>query len=1440
MPDEPVGDSPRARPRKFAEDFAAKWSQASITGRSRSPEEIDRAIAANREDPALHFERGVALADLGRLEDALDSFHDVIRLDPDFPRVWAARARVLLLLGRGGSPPPEDVLDSESHGEALRPIPRRILAPIHDLERELRELEKRAEPTRSADPELDARLARWRKQGFDVEPIQRALLSDPAVARSLAGTFEENLPRLRELRREVEDLVLPGRREEFEALLRSMRQPLDIDRYEEEVLALLRSADEAPGPEPPRPAPEAPGRQPARSPGPVGLEARTDLSEKTGRTNGLTNGLRGHTNGLTNGLRGRTNGLVNGLRGRTNGLTNGVRGRTNGLVNGTRGRTNGLVNGLRGRVNGLTNGLVNGNRGRTNGLVNGTRGRTNGLVNGTRGRTNGVTNGLTNGLRSAKLGITNGLTNGMGLTNGLGSVRHGRDRRFAWWKVYLVPLIAITLLAVPFFTPPNAPPGLYGVTVDGSLGDWAGLSASILPHTRAAVPSSTDVIETGIVEDQESLALYIRVSGSLALAGDVALQGPDTLRVYLDTDRDPATGYRVEGTGADLLVEVVGFGGSLRSATLLRHRTPANWYDWNEWEGAGAVPAAVRADVVELLLDRDLLVPGVPPEVVVRSQAADGSLDSADAVISPEPGALIATSRSLAPAVVPRLVPTDLLELALSARGAAVTVRQVRLALLGTVSETAISAVAPPTLTRTGGGSFTGTVSGPTLLFDLDQTFAAGETAVFTAALRLDGGDGSSVGLGVESPRDIDLDQGAVTLVEAPSARGLGTIGAPTPAAVIDGGFAEWNETALPAGDASTMGNADIDLVGAATRADASSAYAYVHVAGRLFAGAKIPLRPLRYTPAGEADSDRDTMPDAVDPFPRDFDNDGIEDTATPNDVDGDGLLDYPAGTDLTLQMTIGAKWSDPSVFPPGFLGRQVSLYIGPVAKTPVIGGDTLRVYYDADPAAGGGFAVGSILADYMVELVGREGWVIPGGARVFAFPPTAAPYDWSAWAYLGPAAFAKDLSRVELRATLGVALDANTTAVYMELVDWQGGSDSDQAPLGTRSASAPGTRGSIIVVPLFSGTGDHKFVVTGTGDYRLNDEFKKISMRFTARASVTATDIRVYVSAATPGGQATWNLELRSNSGGNPDEAAAALCTGTISPTAAGWVSVACTASITSGTVYHVYVAFSGSGTKPNAGKYIDIRYTTPNNQKQVYDGATDSNTNVLTCGASGCSWSAVNAQPVFLVNHATQVNGNPFYTYSEVTIYGATGRGNKFSVSANNNYVKAEFYVKKVGSPTGNLFFILRQVGGSELVNVSVAASAVSTSYAWISFTFSSTALSTGNTYAAYLQAPSGTDASNYFAVSVNQADSASPYPSFTFDGTTTFRTDVTLGTPSFGDTTNHDIPFALHIPEFEGPAAVVAVLGMVALVFSRRRARRGSPASARASRSAGSSSP
>src|SRR3990172_11100421 len=99
------------------------------------------------------------------------------------------------------------------------------------------------------------------------------LLSSAAGAsRPLAGTFEENLPRLRELRREVEDLVLPGRREEFEALLRSMRQPLDIDRYEEEVLALLRSADEAPSPEPPRPAPEAPDRQPARSPGPVGPE----------------------------------------------------------------------------------------------------------------------------------------------------------------------------------------------------------------------------------------------------------------------------------------------------------------------------------------------------------------------------------------------------------------------------------------------------------------------------------------------------------------------------------------------------------------------------------------------------------------------------------------------------------------------------------------------------------------------------------------------------------------------------------------------------------------------------------------------------------------------------------------------------------------------------------------------------------------------------------------------------------------------------------------------------------------------------------------------------------------------------------------------------------------------------------------------------------------
>src|SRR2546428_117485 len=300
-----------------------------------------------------------------------------------------------------------------------------------------------------------------------------------------------------------------------------------------------------------KPEVRAPKPETERGASPVKKPSEKTLSKK-GLTNGLVLGRRGAAKaGRTNGLRGRTNGL----RDRTNGLTNGL-GRTNGLTNGL-GRTNGLTNGL-GRTNGLTNGL-----GRTNGLTNGL------------GRTNGLTNGL---------GRTNGLTNGLGGHRPIGFHALGLRgaMRNAGWKLYLIPLVAVALLLMPLFFVPTYNGPAYPIQIDGQFNDWASVATEAMAGGGVLNPN-VDVVRFGVTPNLGPFAFYVEVAGA-ALAGGGPPPGTmDTVRIFVDIDGSSATGYRIDGLGADRMLEVSGHNRTVLSSTLWEFDSNRNRQDWNGW-----------------------------------------------------------------------------------------------------------------------------------------------------------------------------------------------------------------------------------------------------------------------------------------------------------------------------------------------------------------------------------------------------------------------------------------------------------------------------------------------------------------------------------------------------------------------------------------------------------------------------------------------------------------------------------------------------------------------------------------------------------------------------------------------------------------------------------------------------------------------------------------
>ncbi|HKZ88659.1 MAG TPA: ATPase domain-containing protein [Thermoplasmata archaeon] len=773
------------------------------------------------------------------------------------------------------------------------------------------------------------------------------------------------------------------------------------------------------------------------------------------------------------------------------------RGLTNGSVRESATRKSvGMTNGIRGRTNGLTNGL----RGRTNGLTNGL-GRTNGL-----GEERGQTNGLTNGIASLRRGITNGLTNGNGFTNGLGSPRFRREAYLSRWRLWLIPLVAVGLLLVPLFVPPDlGPPGL--IQIDGQFSDWAPLGL-VVQASRPGLGPNVDLRRLGLVDSGPGLAVYAEVAGEAFSGGGTPVRY-DTLRLFLDIDRNVSTGYRGSGIGADRLVEVLGHSRGISATRLLEwdgNREPS---DWSGWIKGATIRAASLGPRVELEIDWDLLSSEPSPlRMYAHFQAYDGTSDESDAVLALGGSSLLV---DLEPTASEILSGTDreLLRLHLRCLVGVCSYDSVTGTLTGTVNPVAVSALR----LRDPGGAVLQqwTPGGARVTFAFgSRTLDTGASETLSIHADVAGGAGATLGATVTGPGDVSLASGVVTLHTLPSPRSVGYLGFVPAGIAVDGGFSDWTNVST---DPSELGRRpDVDLTTYAIDVSGSVGALHLAVSGRAFNGTLVPEEnvPVPSIVPGPADSDRDTVPDSQDPSPFDFDNDGVDDVNAGGDLDGDSSTDYPAGPDVYLNTSI------PSTFPPPYANKAVSVYIGPSLRPLVYGEDVWRVFLDADNRSATGFRVKSLGADYLVEIRGKYGEVTYRGASVFA---GSSPLEWS-WSPVAGILVASDYARIEAGFDASALGLSNATAAYFEVMDWtkipDGPVDAVFRIGGAMSSSAVDRSPSPGSVSTFDLSGNERWFFTNTdGNEVVCDVNKDASLAQGASAAS--------VTLSTQGGTACW-----------------------------------------------------------------------------------------------------------------------------------------------------------------------------------------------------------------------------------------------------------------------------------------------------------------------------
>ncbi len=832
---------------------------------------------------------------------------------------------------------------------------------------------------------------------------------------------------------------------------------------------------------------------PPKAPAKPGPKAEPRPSETPSTKKGMTNGLAlgrgaGRRTGMTNGLKGRTNGL----RGRTNGLTNG-RGRTNGLTNGV-GRTNGLTNGL-GRTNGLTNGL-----GRTNGLTNGL-GRTNGLTNGL-GRTNGITNGL---------GRTNGLTNGLSGVRPAGFHSSGVRgmMRNAGWKLYLIPLVSVALLLMPlFFVPEYLGPG-YPIRIDGLFGDWAGVPR-VSASSAGAVNPNIDITDVAVTDNLDFLSFYMQVRG-VALEGDsTSARTTDAFFVFIDTDRSATTGYQIQGLGADRLIEIDGWGGAVVGATIQEFDANRDPTDWGGWFKGTPVPAAGSGNAVEFQADwRAIVQPKAPIEAAFAARSWDGTQAVANSTATNARPFVVVRQQTAAPQLAVGSQ-TDIASFSFQAVGGDVSITALNVTFAGTFGPSTFSAIA---LTDSTGGTLARTsISGGKVEFTpVVVPIADGQTVVLRVRPEIALADGTTVGATLGTPRDIQVGAAGVALT-APTMipASLAYVGTIPSGVRIDGGFADWPTPAVdPSGDVLPRPSPDLDLSGYGFRGAAGDAFFMVRTVGTALNGTFLPGSnpPYSGNTSAPADFDRDGVPDSIDPMPYDFNNDGVPDASTSGDYDGDGVIDYgfQGGTDYWLNTTI------PLTFPAPYGGRSVSVYIGPVQRPVARGLDIARFYLDQDGSSATGYSVGGIGADYLLEVDGKEGWIVDVRASRFT---GMNPGEW-AWTGLGPASAAKDRSRIE--ASVPSITVTNASLGFFELTSWSGSHD-DTSPAAPLPSPVPAFAIDTSAAPMTASKGPgsvHTLDISGNQQW------------FFTSGSTTATGCTTNLAASTTAGSSATSTAL-------------------------------------------------------------------------------------------------------------------------------------------------------------------------------------------------------------------------------------------------------------------------------------------------------------------------
>ncbi|MEW5937720.1 MAG: zinc ribbon domain-containing protein, partial [Candidatus Thermoplasmatota archaeon] len=559
-----------------------------------------------------------------------------------------------------------------------------------------------------------------------------------------------------------------------------------------------------------------------------------------------------------------------------------------------------------------------------------------------------------------------------------------------WEKRAVILVVCILLFSamLPFIFP-LPPVERDRIVIDGTFEDWAAVTSYEDPSELAANPS-VDIRTYQVASDARNIYFSVSVAGTAFGSS----QG-ETMRVFIDTDLNPNTGYSIRGIGADYMVRAFGWGGIARSASLLRYSSQ-NPHDFNAFVSHGqAVPYAagaqteVRVKLIEMELDPEDIV-----NVLFYMGNSIGIQDYSEHIVSNREGVLNVRQTSLVPAdgILPQGASMSLLQLEMIAVGARIDVTSID-------TDLAFNRSLPITV-----------------LPDVPQILLLN---LSTAGMV----QGTLVN---ESLTDVDFEvSGGSVVVTGVPARAY--VGAAPYRVEVDGAFADWYDEPLVsdalgdvmARDGSGMINApSLDITRYGVSSDASALCVYVQVGGVAMRGSDIPVTEDAHVIPQVQQGTRSAEP-AQHP----------ERGASSN------------GSARIVQPDIRTRQQLRELHPPA-----------PKEKT---GEDAVLVFVDRDNSSATGYLVGEMGADRLIEVKGRNGIV----TSVRVLEHDSADQRMYAWREIANATGMSTGSEVEATASLTSLALENDAALLIHVVNWREDRDASDENMYTQAQRRLGTR---------------------------------------------------------------------------------------------------------------------------------------------------------------------------------------------------------------------------------------------------------------------------------------------------------------------------------------------------------------------------------------------